>query len=54
MTDFDKALIQKADSLSHWDYRKIDTYIDIADTPEARDVLRNIRRSSLDLVEASL
>ncbi len=42
MTDFDKKLIAKAEELDHWEYRKIDTLIQIADTKEAKDILNDI------------
>lgn len=50
MTDFDERLIEKANELSIWDYRKIDVMIFIADTKEAKGRLLCIRESLNNLV----
>lgn len=54
MTDFDKSLIEKANNFSHWDYRKIDVLITLADTVEARRQLANLRCELRDLVKSTL
>lgn len=54
MTDFDKTLIKKANGFSHWDYRKIDVLITLADTVEARRELANLRCEFYDLVKSTL
>ena len=54
MTDFDKILIQKADRFRRWDYPDIDVLIAIADTPQARERLREIRILLQSLVEETL
>lgn len=43
MTDFDKKLVEKADKFRRFDYPDIDVLIRIAETEEARDILRGIR-----------
>lgn len=50
MTDFDKKLIEKADSLRRWDYRIIDALAAVADTREARERLCDIRRELYDSI----
>ena len=54
MTDFDKKLIEKANSFRRWDYRSIDVLIAIADSEEAREELRNIRLDLYDSVQETL
>lgn len=54
MTDFDKKLIEKAQSFPRYHYDDIDVLINIADTPEAKERLRNIRWELYDLVEETL
>lgn len=54
MTDFDKALIEKANKINRWDYRYIDTFVKIADTVEARRMLEDIRANLYDDVLASI
>lgn len=50
MTDFDRQLIEKAHKLRRYDYRKIDVIIDLADTPEARAALLDLRWSLYDAI----
>ena len=50
MTDFDKKLIEKAESVSRYEYRDIDELIKKAETEEARQILTNIRWELYDLV----
>ena len=50
MTDFDKKLIERADRLSRYEYREIDSLIKLAETEEARQILTNIRWELYDLV----
>lgn len=54
MTDFDKKLIEKANEFRRWDYRDVDILIKIADTDEARELLRNIRWELYDSVQETL
>ncbi|MDE6467327.1 MAG: hypothetical protein K2L28_00315 [Muribaculaceae bacterium] len=54
MTDFDKKLVEKAKSFRRWDYYKIDILISIADTPEGRTELANIRWDLYELIEESI
>ena len=54
MTDFDKKLIEKAKRISRWRFRNIDVLIDIADTEEAKQQLREIRADFYDLCKESL
>lgn len=54
MTEHDKKLIAKAESLPRWYYRDIDALIAEADTDEARRKLNLIRRELYDLVEGTL
>lgn len=55
MTDFDKKLIEKADTvISRWNYRQVEALIAIADTDEARTRLRNIYWDLYDSVQESL
>lgn len=54
MTDFDKRLIEKADSISRWHWNDIAVLIDIADTEAARKRLRNIQWELRELAEESL
>ena len=54
MTDFDKKLIEKAENFHRWDYDKISTLINIADTEEARRRLRQIRRDFYDLLQETI
>lgn len=49
MTDFDKKLIEKANSYSRWDYRSVDALIDQAQTDEARMQLYYIRCELRDM-----
>lgn len=54
MTDFDKKLIEKANSFSRWNYHDIDVLISIADTEEAREQLSNIRWELYSLVQETI
>lgn len=54
MTDHDRKLIEKAKATSRWHYRDIDPMIDGADTPEAREILCEIRWELRDLMLESL
>lgn len=54
MTDFDKKLLEKADSISRWDYHKIDVLISIADTDQARQQLLDIKWMLYDSVQETL
>ena len=54
MTEHDKKLIAKAESLPRWYYRDINALIAEADTDEARRKLNLIRRELYDLVEGTL
>lgn len=54
MTDFDKKLIEKAGTINRWNWRDIDILISIADTPEARAHLEDIRGELRNLVQETL
>lgn len=54
MSDFDKELVKKAEGFRCWDYRKVDDLIDMAETDEGREALRNIRWELYELVEATI
>lgn len=54
MTDFDKKLIEKANTINRWNYRDISVLIHIADTPEAKNTLRNIRYELASLARESI
>lgn len=54
MTEFDKKLIEKANNIRRWDYRKIDVLITIADTEQAKQQLSYIRWELYDLVHETL
>lgn len=54
MTDFDKKLIEKANTFHRWDYRSIDVLISIADTDEAKNQLTNIRWNLYESVQETL
>lgn len=49
MTDFDRKLIEKANSYSRWNFRSVDSLIDQAETDEARMQLHYIRCELRDL-----
>lgn len=54
MTELDKKLIEQANQLERWDYRKIDQLIMKAETKEARKLLTEIRWDKYDLVQETL
>lgn len=49
MTDHDLKLIHKAENMSRFQYRSIDTLIPLAQTTEARRILTDIRWQLHDL-----
>lgn len=54
MTEHDKQLIIKAEKISRWNYRDVDTLIASADTTEARQRLIAIKYELYDLMHESL
>ncbi len=54
MTDFDKALIEKANRITRRDYRDIDTLTKYAAPEEARLRLLDIRWLLCDLLQGTL
>lgn len=50
MTEFDKKLIEKAESFSRYDYRDINILIKIAETTEAKRRLIEIQSELYDFV----
>lgn len=54
MTEFDKRLLEKADTFRRWEWQSVDTLIKIADTAEAREQLACIRRQLRDLVRETV
>lgn len=54
MTDYDKKLIELAESLVRWQWYKIDDLIKTADTNEARQRLIDIRFELYDSVLETL
>ena len=54
MTEFDKILIEKADTISRYDYRDINVLMNIADTDECRRQLALIKRELYESVLETL
>ena len=54
MTEFDKKLIEKADTISRWHYRDMDVLISIADTDEAKNRLAELKWELYDCMRESL